>query len=168
MTGYLNAARPLSKYNREGYLFRTYNFGTIDVVDINFAVKIELVAMHETIQLLCWLYLRTWQRQALKPLQAARSLSVSLSLSPSLSLSLSLSRALSFHPISMHALFSIYLSRSLLCASLSWQVSILKEHGMFQTKCIVCIERQSQSQLIGKSAVITSVMTVLLCGQEIG
>ena len=39
---------------------------------------------------------------------------------------------------------------------------------MFQTNCIVCIKRQSQSQLIVRSAVITSVMSVLLCGQEIG
>ena len=40
---------------------------------------------------------------------------------------------------------------------------------MYQTKnCIVCIKRQSQSQLIVRSAVIISVMSVLLCGQEIG
>ena len=46
---------------------------------------------------------------------------------------------------------------------LSWRVSILKANGMFQTNCIVCIKRQSQSQLIVRSAVITSVMSVLLC-----
>ena len=54
----------------------------------------------------------------------------------------------------------------LLCTSLSWRASILKEHGMSQPKCIVCIKSQSQSQLIVRSAVITSVLTVLLCGQE--
>ena len=39
---------------------------------------------------------------------------------------------------------------------------------MSQTQYAVCIKRQSQSQLIVRSAVITSVMSVLLCGQEIG
>lgn len=34
---------------------------------------------------------------------------------------------------------------------------VLDLHGMFKTKCIVCIKRQSQSQLIGGPAVITSV-----------
>ena len=51
---------------------------------------------------------------------------------------------------------------------LSWRVSILKDPGMSQTQYAVCIKRQSQSQLIVRSAVITSVMSVLLCGQEIG
>ena len=51
---------------------------------------------------------------------------------------------------------------------LSWRVSILKDHGMFQTKCIRCIKRQSQSQLIVRSAVITSVMSVLLCREMRG
>ena len=50
----------------------------------------------------------------------------------------------------------------------SWRVSILKDQGMSQTQYAVCIKRQSQSQLIVRSAVITSVMSVLLCGQEIG
>ena len=36
---------------------------------------------------------------------------------------------------------------------------------MSQTQCAVCIKRQSQSQLIVRSAVV---MAVLLCGQEIG
>ena len=44
-------------------------------------------------------------------------------------------------------------------------VSILKDHGMYQTKWIVCIKRQLQSQLIVRPAVITSVMPVMLCGQ---
>ena len=51
---------------------------------------------------------------------------------------------------------------------MSWRVSILKDQGMYQTQCAVCIKRQSQSQLLVRSAVITSVMSVLLCGQEIG
>ena len=51
---------------------------------------------------------------------------------------------------------------------LSWRVSILKANGMFQTNCIVCIKRQSQSQLIVRSAVITSVMSVLLCREMSG
>ena len=45
-------------------------------------------------------------------------------------------------------------------APVSWRVSILKDNGMFQTNCIVCIKHQSQSQLIVRSAVITSVMSV--------
>ena len=45
--------------------------------------------------------------------------------------------------------------------------SILKDQGMYQTKCAVCIKRQSQSQLIVRSAVITSVMSVLLCGRDV-
>jgi hypothetical protein len=53
-------------------------------------------------------------------------------------------------------------------AWLSWRVSILKDQGMYQTQYAVCIKRQSQSQLIVRSAVITSVISVLLCGQEIG
>ena len=52
--------------------------------------------------------------------------------------------------------------------AVSWRVSILKDNGMFQTNCIVCIKRQSQSQLIVRSAVITSVMSVLLCREMSG
>ena len=51
---------------------------------------------------------------------------------------------------------------------LSWRVSILKDNSMFQTNCIVCIKRQSQSQLIVRSAVITSVMSVLFCREMRG
>ena len=47
-------------------------------------------------------------------------------------------------------------------------MSILKANGKFQTNCIVCIKRQSQSQLIVRSAVITSVMSVLLCREMSG
>ena len=47
----------------------------------------------------------------------------------------------------------------------SWRVSVLEEHGIYQIKCVVCIKRQSQSQLIVRSAVMS---TVLLCGQERG
>ena len=50
----------------------------------------------------------------------------------------------------------------------TWRVSILTHRRMFQTKCIVCIKRQSQSQLIVRAAVITSVMSVLLCGERGG
>jgi len=50
-----------------------------------------------------------------------------------------------------------------LLIAMSRRVSILKDNGMCQTNCIVCIERQSQSQLIVRSAVITSVMSVFLC-----
>ena len=49
---------------------------------------------------------------------------------------------------------------------LSWRVSILKDNSMFQTKCNMCIKRQSQSQLIVRSAVITSVTTVFLLCRE--
>ena len=38
----------------------------------------------------------------------------------------------------------------------------------FVSNCIVCIKRQSQSQLIARSAVITSVMAVLLCRERRG
>ena len=41
--------------------------------------------------------------------------------------------------------------------------SILKEHGVSQSKWIVCTKWQSQSRYIVRSAVITSVMTVLVC-----
>lgn len=51
---------------------------------------------------------------------------------------------------------------------MSWRVSILKANGMFQTNCIVCIKRQSQSQVMVRSAVITSVMSVLLCSEMRG
>ena len=60
-----------------------------------------------------------------------------------------------------------YPSASSFC-TLSWWVSILKDNGMFQTNCIVYIKRQSQSQLIVRSAVITSVMSVLLCREMRG
>ena len=52
--------------------------------------------------------------------------------------------------------------------ALSWRVSILKDPGMSQTQYAVCIKRQSQSQLIVRSAVITSVMSVLLCREMSG
>ena len=51
---------------------------------------------------------------------------------------------------------------------MSWRVSILKDQGMSQTQYAVCIKRQSQSQLIVRSAVITSVMSVLLCREMSG
>ena len=51
---------------------------------------------------------------------------------------------------------------------MSWRVSILKDPGMSQTQYAVCIKRQSQSQLIVRSAVITSVMSVLLCREMSG
>ena len=47
-------------------------------------------------------------------------------------------------------------------------LSILKDNGMFQTNRIVCTKRQSPSQLKVRSAVITSVMPVLLCREMRG